>query len=1059
MIKALIIVSLGFLAAFASLPARSETKSTPTALEFNRDIRPILSDRCFKCHGPDKNARKANLRLDRAEDAYAPSKKSDGSPIVPGKPDLSLVCQHIFATDPDEIMPPPDSNLTLSAAEKEKIRLWIAQGAKYQPHWAFIPLPNKVEVPAVKNKKWAHNDLDHFILARLEQEGIKPSPEASKTRWLRRVTYDLTGLPPKPEEVDAFLADKSKDAYDKVVDRLLTSKHFGERMAVPWLDAARYADSYGYQSDQLCPTWPYRDWVVEAFNENMPFNEFLTEQLAGDLLPNATRKQRLATAFNRLHRMTNEGGSIAEEWRQEYVSDRVHTFSTVFLALTIECSHCHDHKYDPITQRDYYGLGAFFNSIDEYGLYNDSARVPTPSLLLPNDSQAKAMAATATALKEKKEDLARAIANAEPAFQDWLKNGLWTPQLMGTTGNFDFDELTNGSFVNQAQKDKVSTGIQANTLVAGKRGKALKFTGDDEVTFPGAGGSFEPWDQYSVVFWLRLPKTLTNAVIFHRTAGTDVGFHGTELSLEDGRLFFVIKRFWPGNAIAVRSAETVPAEEWSQVAVTYDGSGDASGMKLFINGEPVKCDIVRNHLYKSPQNGGDGLSFGARFRSSGLKDAALDELLIYDRPLAAIEIKDLFDTDGKAEVMSNDLRRRNPDALREYYLAAISEPVRSARDEVAKAEKAYLETRNPAQEISVMEEMAQPRTTYVLARGRYDAPKTDDKRVQRCTPASLPSFPAGAPANRLGLAKWLTQPNHPLTARVAVNRLWQMLFGRGLVATTENFGVQGSPPTHPELLDWLARDFVNSGWDVKAELKKMVLSATYRQDSKVRKDLLEKDPENLLLARMPAQRLSAEMVRDTALAASGLLDEEMGGPPVSPSTPGDLWRESNTMSPAYQQSVGRNLYRRSLYTVVKRTAPMPDMLAFDAPSREFCTVKRTPTGTPQQAFVLLNDAQFVEAARVLAEKTIKEGGATEEQRIRYCFRRLTAREPDKNETRLLKQLLDEQKNLFAKEPARAEKLIAVGDLKRDAKLNAVELAATTALAQTIMNLDATVWKR
>jgi hypothetical protein len=794
---------------------------------------------------------------------------------------------------------------------------------------------------------------------------------------------------------------------------------------------------------------------VQAFNENMPFEEFLTEQLAGDLLPNATRKQRLATAFNRLHRMTNEGGSIEEEWRQEYISDRVHTFSTTFLALTFECSHCHDHKYDPITQRDYYSLAAFFNSIDEYGLYNDSARVPTPSLLLPNAEQEKAMAVTAKALKEKSATLKKTIADAEAGFQEWLKQPALKPVMPGLVGEFNFDTLVSNKVANVANTNNFSTGVQPNTLATGKSGKALKFTGDDEVTFPDLAGSVQPWDQYTVSFWLHLPKALTNAVIFHRTAGTDVGFHGTELSLENGKLFFVIKRFWPGNAIAIRSADIVPSEEWAQVAVSYDGSGDAAGIKIFINGEPAKCEVVRDHLYKSPQNGGSGFSFGARFRSSGLKDGLLDELKVYDRPLAAIEVKQLFD--GRA--LNDAIERRDPDKLREYYLAAISPAARTARADLAQAEKSFLETRNPVQEISVMEDVQRPRPTYMLARGRYDAAKTEDKRVQRTTPASLLAFPTGAPPNRLGLARWLTEPNHPLTARVAVNRFWQMIFGRGIVATAENFGVQGSPPTHPELLDWLARDFVNSGWDVKATLKKIVLSATYRQDSKLRKDLLQKDPENLLLARAPSQRLSAEMVRDTALAASGLLDEDMGGPPVSPSTPGDLWRESNTMSPAYQQSVGRNLYRRSLYTVVKRTAPMPDMLAFDTPSREVCTVKRTPTGTPQQAFVLLNDAQFVEAARVLAEKALKEGGATEEQRIRFCFRRLTAREPDNMEMRLLTELLEQQKGLFAKEPDRAEKLVSVGDQKRDPKLKVVELAATTTLAQAIMNLDATIWKR
>ena len=601
----------------------------------------------------------------------------------------------------------------------------------------------------------------------------------------------------------------------------------------------------------------------------------------------------------------------------------------------------------------------------------------------------------------------------------------------------------------------LSTAIRANTLVPGKSGQALQFTGDDEITFPNVLGRLQPWDRYSLVFWLRLPRELTNAVIFHRTEGTDVGFHGTELNLDEGRLFFVIKRFWPGNAIAIRSTGIVPADQWVQVGVSYDGSGQAEGMTLFLDGEPLKCETVRNHLFKSPENGGGGLSFGARFRSFGLKGARLDELRVYNRALAPVEFKDLFD----GHTLHDAVVQQTAEELRPYYLAAISTSAIRARGERAAALKAWLETRNPIQETSVMEELPEPRPAYVLTRGRYDAPKTADKRVTRSTPAILPPFPADAPRNRLGLAQWLVDPRHPLTARVAVNRYWQMLFGRGIVATTENFGVQGAEPTHPELLDWLARDFINSGWNVKAALRQMVLSATYRQDSKLRPDLREQDPENFLLARGPSQRLSAEMIRDTALAVSGLLSDESGGPPVSPYMPGDLWRESNTMSPAYHQSVGGALYRRSLYTVWKRTAPMPDMTAFDAPSREVCVVKRSATGTPQQAFVLLNDVQFVEAARVLAEEALTQGGSTPEDRIRFMFRRLTAREPDARETALLRDLLREQMELFAQEPERAQKLVIAGDHISDPALNTVELAATTAVSQTILNLDATVWKR
>jgi hypothetical protein len=1025
-------------------------------LQFNRDIRPILSDRCFKCHGPDKASRKADLRLDVPEGAYAERPKSHEHAVVPGKPEESLLCRKIFAADPADAMPPPDSNLSLNAQEKERLRRWIAEGAHYQPHWAFLPLPENVPAPSVKNKQWPRNQIDYFVLARLEKEGLQPSKAADKLRWLRRVSYDLNGLPPTPQEAQAFLADKSTAAWDKVVDRLLASPHFGQRLAVPWLDAARYADSFGYQSDQLCPTWPYRDWVVQAFNRNLPYSQFILDQLAGDLIPDADDSTRLATAFNRLHRQTNEGGSIEEEWRSEYVADRVQTFSTVFLGLTFECTRCHDHKFDPLTQRDYYSLCSFFNSIDEYGLYNDSAHVPTPSMLVPTPEQRKSMSATAAERKEKEASLARAAREAEPAFQQWLTQTNLTAEIPGLAAWFTLDALTvSNVFANAMNDSNFSGGLSGNTLAPGKLGHAVQFTGDDELSFPGTGGSFPAWSQYSAVFWLYLPKTVTNAIICHRESGTDTGFHGIELSLDEGRLKFIIKRFWPGNALAVLSFAPVPAEEWVQIGMSYDGSARAEGMTLFVNGRPAPTEIVRDHLYKNPGEGGNGLSFGALFRATGLKDGRLDDLRLYNRPLAPLEVQQLFD----GHALSDALAAKDAVALRPYYLQALSPAVARAREERCEAVKNYFAARDSVEEVSVMEELPHARPTYILARGRYDAPRTEDRRVGRATPAVLPPYPAASPKNRLGLAQWLLEPNHPLTARVAVNRFWQMLFGRGIVATTENFGVQGAPPSHPELLDWLARDFVNSNWDVKALLKEIVLSATYRQDSKWRPDLRERDPENALLARGPAQRLPAEMVRDTALAASGLLDDSLGGPPVSPYLPGDLWRESNDMSPAYQQSVGSALYRRSLYTVVKRTAPMPDMTEFDEPSREVCVVKRNSISTPQQAFVLLNDTQFVEAARVLAEKAMQQGGVKTTDQISFAFWRLTARAPERKELALLNDLWQEQKQIFTKESARALQLISVGDRARDPKLNAVDLAAMTIVTQAILNLDATVWKR
>jgi hypothetical protein len=1038
-------------------------------LQYNRDIRPILSDRCFKCHGPDKGSRKAGLRLDIADEAYAERKKSGEHAIVPGKPEASLVCTKVFASDPDDLMPPPESNLALTQKEKETLRRWIAEGAKYEPHWSFIPLPATVAVPNPKSKKWARNEIDRFVLARLEKEGLKPSPEASRERWLRRVSYDLTGLPPSPEEIEAFVNDRASNPYERVVERLLASPRFGERMAVPWLDAARYADSYGYQSDQLCPTWPYRDWVVRAFNRNLPYNEFIRDQIAGDLIPSCSREQRLATAFNRLHRQTNEGGSIEEEWRNEYVSDRIQTLSLSVMGLTFECARCHDHKFDPITQRDYYSLAAFFNSIDEWGLYNDTAHVPTPSLLLPDAAQEKAVDATAAGVRQKRKALAQAVAQCDPSFQHWLaKTGgtnapasrpetLPTSSIPGLVAHFSFDELnaTNQFVSDGASAAHYSGGVSGNLVADAHGGKAAKLNGDDEIAFPSLTHGMQPWEQYSVVFWLRIPAGLTNAVVFHNCQGTDTGFHGTELDLQERHLFFVIKRFWPGNAMAIRSVEAMPANDWVQIAVTSDGSGDADGLHLFANGKRLQTETVRNHLYKSPEAAGSGMHFGALMRSTGLKDALLDELRVFDRPLAEVEVAQLFD----GHSLNDALKEKKESKLREMFLVAMSPDIARARAELSSAVQKYFKARNPLLETSVMEETKEARAAFVLTRGRYDAPKTDRTKVGRATPSFLTAFPAGAPKNRLGLAEWLTQPNHPLTARTAANRFWQMFFGRGIVETTENLGTQGAQPSHPELLDWLARDFVTSGWDVKALLKKIALSATYRQDSKLRPDLQTRDPENVLLARGPSHRLSAEMIRDTALAASGLMDERIGGPPVSPYSPGDLWRESNAMSPAYHQSVGGDLYRRSIYTVWKRTAPMADLSSFDAPSREVCIARRSVTSTPQQAFVLLNDTQFVEASRVLAEKSLAKQGGTDADAINEMFVSLGGRQPDLMESRLLNEAFNEQAAAFSKEPGRAKSLIQTGASKPRQDIDAVKLAAMTAVAQTIMNSDVTVWSR
>jgi hypothetical protein len=1040
------LAAVAFLCLVPTAPANA---AAPPAgkVDYNFQVRPILADRCFVCHGPDEKNRKAKLRLDLPESARA------RRAVVPGKPEESKLVERITADD-EHRMPPRKSNLSLTPQEIAILRRWIVEGAEYKPHWAFLPLPDTVPVPVVADERWPGGPLDHFVLARLEREGLQPSPAASKEEWLRRVTFDLTGLPPRVADADAFLADDSPRAFEKVVDRLLASPHFGERLAMDWLDAARYADSFGYQADGDSHVWPWRDWVIAAFNRNLPFDQFLTWQLAGDLLPNATREQRLATAFCRLHRMTNEGGSIPEEWRNEYVSDRVHTFGTAVLGLTLECTRCHDHKYDPLTMRDYYGLGAFFNSIDEWGTYDNSTFRPTPTLSLPTPEQERTLAAQAHEVEAREARLRTVEQEREPAFRAWLARTDPKPEVPGLVGAYPLDgRSANNQLDNRADPKNPGTTSPANTFVPGKAGQALRFTGDDPATLPKVAGSLDRGQAFTVAFWLQTPEVMKQGVVFHREAGTDTGFHGTELVFDNGRLMLALVRFWPGNALAVRTRSPLPAKEWVHVAVSYDASGRASGLHIYLDGRPADVEVVRDHLTKNTEVGGSGLTFGERFRSVGLKDGLLDEVRVFDRTLTDVEVAQVHDDRALVEALAH----KDETALRPYYVATVDPEVRKAREELHQARLRLFATQTGVFEIMTMEELPRPRPAYVLARGSYDAPK--DRPVGRDTPAALPPFPVDAPRNRLGLARWLTEPHHPLTARVAVNRYWQLFFGRGIVATTENFGTQGALPTHPDLLDYLARDFVASGWDVKHLCKQIVLSSTYRQRSAASAELRERDPDNLLLARGPSRRLSAEELRDEALASGGLLVEKVGGPPAKPYQPPGLWHGMNAFLPDYVPDKGEGLYRRSLYTFWRRTSPPPNMLAFDAPSREVCVVRRQPTSTPLQPLVLLNDPQFVEAARGLSERLLREGGPTLEAKLTYAFRLAATRRPTERERRLLVELYEEQRALFRKDPAGAQKFLKIGEHPPAPGLDPVELAAAAATAGAILNLDASVTTR
>jgi hypothetical protein len=1018
-------------------------------VDFNHQIRPLLSDRCFTCHGPDENARKAKLRLDLPPPAGSKL-------IVPGKSSESELLRRITASDPDDLMPPPDSKLSLKPDEIALIRRWIDQGAEYMAHWAFIPL-QKTSPPEIEDPDgFVRNPVDAFVLKRLLREKLKPSPEASRSTLIRRLSFDLRGLPPSPEEVSEFIADASPDAYEKLVGRFLDSPAYGEQMATAWLDLARYADTYGYQNDVERDMSAWRDWVIHAFNRNLPYNEFLTEQLAGDLLPEATRDQILATAFNRLHRQTNEGGSIEEEWRTEYVADRVNTMGTAFLGLSLECARCHDHKYDPITQKDYYRLFAFFNNIDESGLYAHFTRAtPSPALLLYGEGAEEKHRFLKNQIAEAEAALALIEKEAGARFEKWIESGPPEIALPDPVSAYSFDEIEKNTTPNSVQPEKPAQLADAPEWVDGREGKALRFNGENSVACKEAG-QFGRTDPFTIGFWLKRPDDAERVVVLHYSRSwTDSASRGYELLLEHGRPAFNLVHFWPGNAIGVRANDALPLNAWTHVTLTYDGSSRADGMRIFVNGKPAETEVVRDHLYKDihhRKEWGDSdagkieLTLAARFRDVGFKNGEIDELKIFNDALSPGEVRLLAGT--APEQPSREI-------LLAYYLHRMDADYAAARTGLKRLRDEENSFVDDIPEIMVMREMAEKRPTHVLARGAYDAP---GEPVEPSTPESIMPFAEELPRNRLGLAQWMTDPKNPLTARVAVNRIWQMHFGGGLVPTVEDFGNQGELPAHPELLDWLAGTFIESGWDVKALHRLIVSSATYRQSSAASAVLVAADPDNRLLARGPKHRLPAELIRDQALAASGLLTPAIGGPSVKPYQPAGLWEESGT-GKTYRQDKGEKLYRRSLYTFWRRTAPPPSMLVFDAVSREVCTAQRQVTSTPLQSLVLLNDPQFVEAARVLAEKLVRQHESDVGGRIDRAFELLASRKPQNAERDILRRLYAEQLDYFKSHPGAAEKLLATGEHSRDENLPAEDVAATALIASALMNYDEFVMKR
>lgn len=1025
-------------------------------VQFNQQIRPLLSDRCYACHGPDEKNRKAKLRLDVKEGALG---KSDENWIIKaGSPDESELFRRISSSDPDEKMPPPDSNLVLTPSEIGTIREWIAQGAEWQGHWAFIP-PAEVNPPKVQKAGAESSEIDRFILARLQQEGLQPAPPAEKANLLRRVTFDLTGLPPTLEELDDFLADDSENAYEKVVDRLLASQAYGERMTTDWLDLARYSDTHGYQADRYRAMWPWRDWVIKAFNNNMPYDQFATEQLAGDLLPNPTKEQILATAFNRHHMQTEEGGSVEEEFRVSYVVDRVDTMGTAFLGLTFECSRCHDHKFDPISQKEFYQLFAFFNNIDESGqtsYFTDS--MPVPTLLLSSDSQDRDLAALKKQISEKEQQLPSLKANLRPAFDQWLKSKPKEPAISGLIGSFDFNELKENKAANSANGSRPASAVESPQIVeGGHEGNAARLNGENGFTFNGLG-DFSRSDPFSISIWVKTPALPKRAVVFHRSmAALDAASRGYEMVLEDGKPALGLHHMWPGNAIKVRGKKPLPTNEWTHLVMTYDGSSRAAGLALYINSEKQDLEIIRDNLWKdiTYERGNPELTIGYRFRDNGFRDGVVDDFKIYNRELCQVEVDELNGRHTLAKFLGDeDLTDAGQNSLFDYYLRNFDPLYEKFLENLASLRKQQSSLINPIPEVMAMREMPNPRPAYILKRGAYDA---RGEEVTMSTPAAVAPFDSKYPRNRLGLAQWLFAPENPLTARVTVNRLWQMMFGRGIVATSDNFGSQGDLPTHPELLDWLANDFRDQGWDIKRMLKQIAMSNTYRQSSRGAPESLARDPENKLLARGPSGRLSAEMIRDNALAASGLLVNKIGGPPVKPYQPEGIWEEKS--GARYERDKGEGLYRRSLYTFWKRTSPPPPMIAFDAAERNVCIVRRQVTSTPLQALVLLNDPQLVEASRFLAQRMVREGGSDIDGQLAWLFRLLTSDKPSDQELSVLHSMLLEQEDHYQSHPQDALALLTVGEKLNDAAFKPAHLAARTVVALALLNYDATLIKR
>lgn len=1038
------------------------------ALEYNRDVRPILAENCFACHGADSAARKAKLRLDDREAAV------DRGAITPGKPDDSSIIERILLPETDDLaMPPKSTHKVLKPEQKATLKRWILEGAKYQPHWSFIsakltavPVPND---PA--GKAWIKNPIDAYILEKLTAKGLKPNPEADRRTLIRRVAYDLTGLPPNPEDVNALVKDTSSDWYEKYIDKLMAMPQWGEHRGRYWLDYVRYADTHGIHFDNYREMWSYRDWVIKAFNRNEPFDQFSIDQLAGDLLPNPSLDQMVATGFNRCNITTNEGGAINEEYLVLYTRDRTEAANQVFMGLTAGCAVCHDHKFDPINQKEFYSMAAFFNNTTQQAMDGNIQNTP-PIIPVPRDEDRPEWDKLSKEIEAIRKRLQWRKAFAASTFAEWKKTASPAALLDARPDQnmpfYAWCDEGGGNQVRFVENGKprsvpLPNGAEWKPGPTGNQALSLK-PPTATVSIPTAG-DFDGSKPFSAGLWVQIPQRGQNGGILARMA-INKAYQGWDIYLDNDRFSSHLSAQWPNDGIKVTSKVGVNVNNWHHVFVTYDGSRTAAGLKLYVNGELQGVDVFAKDVNRNETelksinvpvksfHTDAPLTIGKRTNGQTLKQIHVNDVRLYDRALAASEVSYLAKSGKAAATLAKADKRSTVEAdeLYNWWLTQFDLPYQKIQSGTSSlfAKEAELKARGTVAHVSA-EKKAMPEA-YILARGDYDKRK---EKVGPDTPKALPPFPNDLPKNRLGFAKWLLTPDHPLTSRVTVNRFWQELFGAGIVRTPGDFGITGELPTHPELLDWLALDF-SKDWNVKRFFKLLVTSNTYRQSATVTNEKAEKDPLNKLFSRGPRFRMDAEMLRDTALAASGLLVPKIGGPSVRPYQPDGVWEAvamigSNTRD--YKRDSGESLYRRSMYTFWKRAAPPASMEVLNAPNRETCSVKRERTNTPLQALLTLNDVQFVEAARVLAEKAIKAGGKDDAAVLAFISERLIARTFKPEEMKVVMASLTELRQEFKSKQAEAKKLVTFGESIADAKVDAGELAAWTMLTNQLMNLD------